>query len=633
MYSIQIGFWEIRRSYFCSKQSIKTEKLFGLRPIRQLLIATIICLFFVGNVNAQWKSQWAYYNQQGKLLYKADKKGNIIPDFSKVGYRKGEMPPVVNVVETVSSEPGDDYLRIQNAIEKVEEMPLNINGFRGCVLLKKGKYQISQELKITKSGIVIRGEGDSETGTVLIATEATQYNLLSVRGSGSWNEIKGTRTKIAQSYVPVGTKELTLASAQGYSVGDKVIVFRPGSAQWIHDLKMDRIVPRSDGNQIKQWSPKKYNTSFDRVVEKISGNKIVIDQPIVMPMEDKYGGGFVYQFTFDTRISNCGVENILMKSSFTSETDENHAWTAITIDKAENCWIKDITTKYFGYSLVTINKRAKYISVLNCKCFDPKSIITGGRRYSFNINGQMCLVSECESKGGRHDFTQGGSKVAGPNVFTRCRATETHADCGPHQRWSMGALYDMIESTGDINVQDRGNWGSGHGWAGVTYILWNCKARKICVQNPWVTGNNYCIACRAQKSNGKLPDRPNGIWEGQREINLEIESLYEAQIQARQNSTPASVYACNKKSVGNNLRVYPNPFAIGTQIKFNLNENSEVTLTVYSSTERLIQTLLNCKLKMGIHSANFDGIGLPPGLYIYKLNVNNKITNGKIVKQ
>jgi hypothetical protein len=163
---------------------------------------------------------------------------------------------------------------------------------------------------------------------------------------------------------------------------------------------------------------------------------------------------------------------------------------------------------------------------------DAKSKITGGRRYSFNNDGQQNLVMNCKSTEGRHDYVT-GARVCGPNVFYNCTATQTHADIGPHHRWASGTLYDNIITDGEINIQDRGNWGSGHGWAGVTQIVWNCTAKRASVQSPWANGKNYCIGLTGGKYAGRLPGRPDGEWEGQNKTGLQPGSLYLAQLKAR----------------------------------------------------------------------------------------------------
>jgi len=104
---------------------------------------------------------------------------------------------------------------------------------------------------------------------------------------------------------------------------------------------------------------------------------------------------------------------------------------------------------------------------------------------------------------------------------------------GPHHRWSMGTLYDNITTDGEINVQDRGNWGSGHGWAGVTQIIWNCTVKRAAIQSPWASGLNYCIGLKGEKYEGRLKGRPEAEWEGQNKDGLEPVSLYQAQLKAR----------------------------------------------------------------------------------------------------
>jgi hypothetical protein len=34
----------------------------------------------------------------------------------------------------------------------------------------------------------------------------------------------------------------------------------------------------------------------------------------------------------------------------------------------------------------------------------------------------------------------------------------------------------IIDTDGQINIRDRGNRGSDHGWTRVTHMLWNCKS-------------------------------------------------------------------------------------------------------------------------------------------------------------
>lgn len=495
------------------------------------ILASSALLFSLASVLSfkpvkEWQSSFVKQNKDGSLQYTPDEKGNVLPDFSRVGFYSGDRTiPAVAVVKTISPS-ADAEQQIQLAIDELSKRPLDKNGFRGAVLLKKGTYTINDQISIAASGIVLRGEGME---TKLVAAGTEKRSLIDVLGKGRMQEVKGTRTKITDDYVPVGATSFTVASAANYKTGDRIIVYRPGTEQWIKDLKMDQIEARGG---TKQWQANEYNLQYERMVTKVQGNKIFIDNPIVMALETKYGGGEIYKYTFDGRINQVGVENLYCESKFQSDTAENHSWDAVSFDKVENGWVRNVTAKYFAFAGVHLHPWAKNISVLDCNCFEHKSVITGGRRYSFCNEGQLNLFMNCHATDGRHDFvTQ--ARTCGPNVFYNCTAKRTHADIGPHHRWSSGTLYDNIVTDGEINIQDRGNYGSGHGWVGVTQVLWNCTAKTATVQSPWVNGKNYSIGLKGAKAPGRFKDRPDGEWEGLNQEGLQPPSLYRAQLRAR----------------------------------------------------------------------------------------------------
>jgi hypothetical protein len=495
------------------------------RTLALLSVTIALAIGSTGFQPATWQSKFVT-ESNGKLIYTPDSKGDQLPDFSKVGYHKGEVEiPDVAVVKTITPPTtGDAQDLLQSAIDEVAQIPLNSKGFRGAILLKKGTYRIPGKINIGTGGIVLRGEGANEQGTILVASGKGQRTLIDIKGGSSVVEIKGTNTKITDAYVPVGGFSFQVEDAGNFRTGDLISILRSGTDQWIHDLKMDQIEGRAG---TKQWKAKDYNLKFERVITAIEGNRIRIDQPIVMSMDKNYGIGTVSKL-FNVRISENGIENMLIKSDYTSETDEDHGWYAIQFQNCENGWVRNVVSMYFGNGCVSMSGGSKYITVSDSKCLEAKSAITGGRRYSFNINGQMCLVMNCESTEGRHDYVT-GSRVCGPNVFYNCKASNTHADIGPHHRWCVGTLYDNITTDGEINVQDRGNYGSGHGWAGANQVLWNCKAKKVSVQNPWVSAQNWCIGLSGEKVAGRFKDRPDGEWEGLNKAGLEPISLYIAQ--------------------------------------------------------------------------------------------------------
>jgi hypothetical protein len=504
------------------------KKAHNISSINKIFLG-LVSLFIIFSASAQ-ESKHYTINNNGILTFKPDEKGNIIPDFSRVGYHMGDKElPEVKVVKIISAvAKGSSQEIIQKAIDEVSILKPDKNGFRGTILLKKGTYRIPKSIFIKISGIILRGEGNDENGTKLIATGKDRRTLIQVSGDGNPQEVKGTRTQITDEYVPVGQVYLNVKNPENFKVGDEIMIYRPGTTSWIQDLQMDRIIERPG---TMQWEASGYNLTFEREITAIKGKQIFMNQPIVMPLEKKYGGAEVYKFTFNSRVQEVGIENILFESEYDSETDEEHSWKAIDFNKIDNGWVKNVVSKYFATSCVNLGKYARYITVTDSKCLDAKSVITGGRRYSFNVDGSFNLVKNCATTEGRHDYVS-GAKTMGPNVFYNCKASSTHADIGPHHRWSAGALYDNIVTDGEINIQDRGNYGTGHGWVGTTQVVWNCTVKRAAVQTPWISGKNYCIGLIGEKYQGRLGGKPDGEWESYGK-HVKPQSLYTTQLEAR----------------------------------------------------------------------------------------------------
>ncbi len=479
-------------------------------------------------------------NSQGNLVYTPDSNGNIIPDFSYSGYQKSERAiPNIEVVRTIAPVAGDNTQHIQNAINQIASLPINQDGFRGALLLTAGTYSVSGQLFINDSGIVLRGQGQSESGTVIIAAGTDQRSLIVTQGDLSRSERTFLQEKITDNYVPVGTRTFSIADTQEFFVGQSIIVYRPGTDEWISSIGMDRIEPRSSGGEITQWIPNTFNFRFEREITEINGNTITIDIPIVQMMEERHGGGYIYPVETSGRISNIGVENMLLVSEFEAgqeNEDEDHAWIGIEIIDTEHSWVSDITARHFGYALASVERGSRFITVRDSNNVDPVSRITGSRRYSFNLDGSLSLFLRCTSNDGRHDFVT-GSRVTGPNAFVYGEAIQTHSDIGPHHRWAMGTLFDNI-SGGELNIQDRGNFGSGHGWAGAQQVFWNTEGSiQTAVQSP-PGAINWSIGHTGPRWEGRH-SRPQGEWISHNQKVLP-ESLFVKQLEERIGVTQAA---------------------------------------------------------------------------------------------
>ena len=50
-----------------------------------------------------------------------------------------------------------------------------------------------------------------------------------------------------------------------------------------------------------------------------------------------------------------------LESEFEHYEDNEHGWIGVQFDKVENCWARNLTCRYFGYSAVSCERNAKNV--------------------------------------------------------------------------------------------------------------------------------------------------------------------------------------------------------------------------------------------------------------------------------
>jgi hypothetical protein len=456
-----------------------------------------------------------YPGTDGRLVYAPDEDGNTIHDSSHAGYAGGGVPiPTVPVKVTIWPIAGDNTANVQTAIDTVSALPQDKSGFRGAVLLRAGYYKMAMPLRIQASGVVLRGEGMGDTGTILVGTGTgrpsapagaagpgggiggNQSALVQIAGASGISMKDDTKQLVADEYVPVGARSFRVASARGFRPGDTVIVRRIGNDEWIAAVGMNGDSPQS------RWKP--FNVDWDRVVTDVQGNTITIDAPITCAIEKRWGGGEVTQYENSDRIEKVGVENLRGMSEFdpavrTKEygnmdrpnyvaeeyyADENHYRNFISFDNMRNGWVRNAIALHFVYSMVGTSRGSKWITVQDCVSREPISRRMGARRFTFALRGQLALVQRCHSDKGRHSFMTGQPTASG-NVFLDCTATNPYSSSEPHEQWATGSLYDNVEAP----LTARFWKNIGIGWAGANTVFWNCEGSFL-VQKP-PTAQNF----------------------------------------------------------------------------------------------------------------------------------------------
>jgi hypothetical protein len=459
----------------------------------------------------------------GQILYDTDKHGNRVPDFSNCGYACGDRPiPDAPVRVVVAPMAGDSTARIQQAIDYVANLPAGSNGLRGAVLLLKGRHEVLGGLHLTNSGVVLRGQGMGDDGTVLVAAGPDRRTLIRVVGRSDETLRTNLSWQIMDDYVPVGATSVHVRDASAFKAGDPIHLVRPCTMEWIERLGMTEF----GGGEGGGWKPGSRELVWDRLVKSVATNLISFDAPITTAIEAAFGGGRVETYVWPGRIGNVGVENLQLESTFDASNpkDENHSWCAVTMENVADAWVRQVTFKHFAGSAVAIYESCKQITVQDCRSVAPVSEEGGYRRNTFFTMGQLTLFLRCYAEQGRHDFSVGNC-AAGPNAFVQCEASRALGESGAIESWSSGTLFDNVRIDGSgLSLVNRGANNQGAGWSAANSALWNCSAAFIRCYTP-PTAQNWAFGSWAEFDG-------DAIWRSSNEF-VRPESLYVAQLSNR----------------------------------------------------------------------------------------------------
>jgi hypothetical protein len=517
---------------------------YNMKDIARLFYLSLIKLFFLHSLflitfqelQAQtsstpggMKSQWVYVDSKGKLGYKTLEGGDRIMDFSFAGYMGGGVKiPSPPVKITISPTTGDNTDIIQAAIDQVSKMEI-VNGFRGTVLLKPGNYDCERTLTIKASGVVLRGSGSDINGTVIHMT-GQPHTCISVRGTVTSKTI-GTDATITDPYVPSGTKSFMVSSSPGFVVGDTIRIIRPVTEQWIKFMGMDQLV--RDGKK-QTWISGE--TTTERVIRKIEKNKITVDVPLTDSYDLKYldpPGVSVVKISTSGELSQIGIEDLRIVSPDQSVTITQGSHKAFTISGISDGWARNID---IVNTVNSVSVTARRITIDKISIIHNLPTIGAAKPADFNGSGAQILFNKCSVKGDNLFFFATGAKVSGPVVLLNCNF-RGNGWIQPHQRWSTGLLVDECEvPDGGIDFMNRGEMGSGHGWAIGWAVAWNCKAKSFLNQQPpgaanWVIGSQGEQQKRAIPFD-TLPLLPEGIYDSHGMV-VTPKSLYLAQLSER----------------------------------------------------------------------------------------------------
>lgn len=486
---------------------------------------------------ADSKQQWVSLDASGQLVYRRLPRGDRIVDFSYAGYMGGGvLLPRARVVRTLTPSGGDDTAAIQRAIDEVSGMPVK-DGIRGAVVLAPGTFLCSKTLNITASGVVLHGSGAMEGGTNLKLT-GEPHAAIAIAGKQQI-QVLGAAAHIAQAYVASGARSITLDDASSFAPGDSIRITRYTTPQWLRFMGMDRMV--RDG-KAETWVGNSISTI--RTVTSRDGNLLTLD----VPLTDSYDRAFLPPEGAEVRKISIGggIEQDAIESLHIVAPPRQVAFTdplfrAINLSGVRDAWIRTIlvddTTE--GIDAAADTSR---ITIQNVVFHHTTTITSSAKPADFALRGTQLLVLRCGSTGNDLMYVITGARNQGPNVVLDS-VFHGSGRIQPHQRWATGLLVDNAHVPGGgIDLMNRGEMGSGHGWTMGWGVVWNSSAGSFVIQNPpgaanWSIGNSGEEQTAPMKIIGQRrrdagPDLPQGFIESPNHAVLPA-SLYRTQLAER----------------------------------------------------------------------------------------------------
>ncbi|HEX8503672.1 MAG TPA: DUF6298 domain-containing protein [Pyrinomonadaceae bacterium] len=410
----------------------------------------------------------------------AAREAEAVPlDFSYAGYGGGgaRLPSVAPVLR-VRPTGGDDTALIQAALDRVGASRADAGGVRGAVLLGPGRFRVAGRLRLRAGGVVLRGGGSGVT--TVVAAGRGRRTLVEVGADGPPSTAAPVR--VTDPRAPAGALTLGLESVEGLAAGDRVVVRRPSTKEWIEALGMNRA-EGAFADQRLHWTPGSRDLVWDRVVASVDrgAKRVTLDAPVTTALESLYGGGTLAKVSAGAPVARVGVEGLTLVSEFDRANlrDEEHAWIGVALDNVEDAWVRDVAARHFAGSAVRVGPRARRVTVEGCRAGAPVSEAGGYRRQNFLVEGQQVLVRRCRSEAGTNDFAT-GLLAAGPNVFLDCESTGSLGPSGSFESWASGVLYERVRVGGAaLRLTKDMARSQGDGWTAANSVMWNCEAQQL----------------------------------------------------------------------------------------------------------------------------------------------------------
>ena len=318
--------------------------------------------------------------------------------------------------------------------------------------------------------------------------------------------------------------------ASGFHPGDRVLVLRPVTAEWIHFMGMDTLVRDS---QPQTWIRAGSVIRTDRVVESVDGDRVTLDVPLSDALDSKFTAASLVRYSFPGRITEVGVEGLRIAAPFEDVPVTEPQYTALRMDAVEDGWARDLEIQETQNGIV-IGPGAKRLTLTNVRIAHSAAHSGAEAPADFTLEGTQILLDRCSTTGEGTWPVVTQSEATGPLVVLNF--TADHGGVAPHQPWATGLLGGWRQIPG----RDRAQTGCGvlqtaprrdRDTVGISAGRWRGTSAHpfLLVQQP-PGAMNWCIGCIGTPVT--IGSTPNGIFDSPGKM-VEPASLYLQQLRDR----------------------------------------------------------------------------------------------------
>lgn len=366
-----------------------------------------------------------------------------------------------------------------------------------------------------------------------------------------------TNIPVVSDYTPVGSFSLALDPAYfqeaGLTAGDQVVVTRIGNDRWIEDIGMDDF--DTDKKGVKPW--RKMSGRMFRTIRALNPRTgiVQLDAPLPISIQRHHGGGFVTKYR-DGKIRALGIQfldmvfprnigraaNEMLDEKGRGSKDYRFSYEifanyALRIDRACHMYISHVTSAFF-HNFVSLGTDVHHVTMDSIVHSYPDEMLSG--QSAFQLSGQMVLIKNSLSQGSFHFFVD-INHVMGPSVFHRFQATNVGkphhpipldfapGEVGPHMKFCTGILVDQGVTDGSIQIVNRGDMGTGQGYAGANSVVWNSRAREGILTHRTSGFQNFVIGSEDFDAEDRRPWDSHG-WKEHSGSEVLPRSLYLRQL-------------------------------------------------------------------------------------------------------